>query len=460
MIESTIAALASPPGTGGISIVRMSGPQAIPIATRLFRRGSGDRLSAVESHRLYFGHITEAEEGRIIDEVLLAVMRSPRSYTREDVVEIQSHGSPAAVQAILKSVLNSGAVLAEPGEFTRRAFLNGRIDLTQAEAVMDLIHARSEQVLSRFASQMGGALRAEVERLRGECLTSLSRIEADIEFPEDIDEALDLHAIGSRLRRLTAEGIRQLTASYEAGRLARDGLSVAIVGRPNVGKSSLMNRLLGRDRAIVAPFPGTTRDAIDGFVQLDGLPITLWDTAGLRKTDDFVEAIGVHKSLERVAESDILLIVMEAHRAFGDDDREIIYEFKARPAIFVLNKVDLVKDHIEVSPPPGWPSHPVVAVSALDGQGLAELKEAIRHSARWDATFSASPLVVNLRQKLLLESCLQSVQAAADCIDNGGTAELVVAHLKDGLSRFDDVIGIGAGTDLLADVFGRFCIGK
>jgi tRNA modification GTPase len=438
----------------------MSGPQAIPIATRLFRRGSGDRLSAVESHRLYFGHITDPEDGRIIDEVLLAVMRSPRSYTREDVVEIQSHGSPAAVQAILKSVLNSGAVLAEPGEFTRRAFLNGRIDLTQAEAVMDLIHARSEQMLSRFASQMGGTLRAEIERLRGECLAYLARIEADIEFPGDIDDALDLHGIGNRLRTQTAEGIHQLASSYEAGRLARDGLSVAIVGRPNVGKSSLMNRLLCKDRAIVTPHPGTTRDAIEVFFQLDGLPITLWDTAGLRKTDDVVEAIGVHKTLERVASSDLLLFVMEAHRAFLEDDREILNDIQARPVIFVLNKVDLVKEYNGASPPPGWPPHPVVAVSALNSKGLAELRAAVRHSARWDSAFSASPLVVNLRQSRLLESCLQSVLAAADCIADGGTAELVAVHLKDGLSRFDEALGIGAGTDVLEDVFGRFCIGK
>jgi tRNA modification GTPase len=460
MIESTIAALASPPGTGGISIVRMSGPQAIPIASRLFRRGSGGRLPAVESHRLYYGHITDPDDGRIIDEVLLAVMCSPRSYTREDVVEIQSHGSPVAVRAILKAILRGGAVLAEPGEFTRRAFLNGRIDLTQAEAVMDLILARSEQALSRFATQLDGALRAEVERLRGECLSCLARIEADIEFPEDIDEDLDLHGIGNRLRHQTAEEIRQLTASYEAGRLARDGLSVAIVGRPNVGKSSLMNRLLCQDRAIVTPFPGTTRDAVEGFVQLDGLPVTLWDTAGLRKTDDAVEAIGVHKTLERVATSDILLFVMEANRPFGDDDQEILDGTKARSTIFVLNKVDLVKGRFEACAPPGWPQQPVVAISALNGQGLAELKAAIRHASRWESTFSASPLLVNLRQKQLLDSCLRSVQAASDCIAGGGTAELVAAHLKEGLSRFDEVLGIGAGTDVLEDVFGRFCIGK
>jgi len=210
----------------------------------------------------------------------------------------------------------------------------------------------------------------------------------------------------------------------------------------------------------VTPLPGTTRDAIEGHIQIDGLPITLWDTAGLRQTDELIETIGVHKTLERVAASDILLFVMEATRAFGDDDRGILEDINARPMIFVLNKSDLVKDPFEASPPPGWAPRPVIAISALSGQGLAELKAAIRHSASWDSTFSASPLVVNHRQKRLLESCLQSVQAAADCIDMGVTAELVTAHLQDGLSALDQVLGIGAGTDVLESIFGRFCIGK
>lgn len=460
MSESTIAALASPPGTGGISIVRMSGPQATAIASLLFRRRSGERLSAFQSHRLYYGHIADPDDGRIIDEVLLAVMKSPRSYTREDVVEIHSHGSPAAVQVILKSVIKNGAILAEPGEFTRRAFLNGRIDLTQAEAVMDLIHARSEQALSQFAIQLNGVLRTEVERLREGILSCLVRIEAEIEFPEDIEESIDLKDICGQLRRRIGEGIRLLLASFETGCLMRDGLSVAIVGRPNVGKSSLMNRLLCQERAIVTPFPGTTRDAIEGCIQLDGLPLTLWDTAGLRQTDEPVEAIGVRKALERAAGSDILLFVMEANRAFTDGDRAICNDIRGKLLIFVLNKIDLAQGPIETQPPPGWPEQPVMAISALSGQGLSELKAVIRRSARWDSLSGPSQLVVNLRQKQLLESCLQSVYEAADCIANGGTAELVTVHLKDGLSQLDAVLGVGGRTDVIEDIFGRFCIGK
>jgi len=387
-------------------------------------------------------------------------MKSPRTYTREDVVEIHSHGSPAAVQVILKSVLRNGAVLAEPGEFTRRAFLNGRIDLTQAEAVMDLIHARSEQALSRFAIQLDGVLRAEVERLREGCLSCLARIEAEIEFPEEIEESIDLQEICEQLRHPIGEGIRMLLASFETGRLMRDGLSVAIVGRPNVGKSSLMNRLLGQERAIVTPFPGTTRDAIEGCIQLDGLPVTLWDTAGLRQTDEPVESIGVRKAMERAATADTLLFVMEANRAFADGDREILNDIKAMSMIFVLNKIDLVQDLTETKPPPGWPVQPVIAISALSGRGLSELKAAIRLFARWDSLSGAPHLVVNLRQKQLLESCLQSVYAAADCISNGGTSELVTVHLKEGLSQLDAVLGVGVRTDVIEDIFGRFCIGK
>jgi tRNA modification GTPase len=237
-------------------------------------------------------------------------------------------------------------------------------------------------------------------------------------------------------------------------------LSVAIVGRPNVGKSSLMNRLLCQERAIVTPFPGTTRDAIEGCIQLDGLPVTLWDTAGLRQTDEPVEAIGVRKALERAAGSDMLIFVMEANRAFTEGDHDILNDIKAMSIIFVLNKIDLVQGPIETKPPSGWPVQPVIAISALSGRGLSELKAAIRNSARWDSPPGASQLVVNLRQKQLLESCLQSVNAAADCIANGGTAELVTVHLKDGLSQLDAVLGIGVRTDVIEDIFGRFCIGK
>jgi tRNA modification GTPase len=460
MSESTIAALASPPGTGGISIVRMSGPQAIAIASRLFRRRSGKRYSAFKSHLLYYGNITDSQDGRVIDEVLLAVMKRPRTYTREDVVEIHSHGSPAAVQAIINSLLKCGAILAEPGEFTRRAFLNGRIDLTQAEAVMDLIHARSEQVLSRFATQLDGALRTEIERLREDCLSCLSRIEAEIEFPEDMDEVTDLNAMGEHLRNRTGAAISTLTASFEAGQLMRDGLNVTIVGRPNVGKSSLMNRLLRRERAIVTPYAGTTRDAIEGCIQIDGLPVTLWDTAGLRNTDEPVEAIGIRKTLERAAGSDLLLFVMEADQPFRDDDRGLLSDIRFMPMIYVLNKIDLVGAQNADRLPPDWPVHPVVTISALSGQGVTELTGLIRRSARWESLAEASQLVVNLRQKQLLDSCLQSLYRAADCIADRGTAELVAVHVKDGLSHLDEVLGVVVKTDVLEDIFRRFCIGK
>jgi tRNA modification GTPase len=460
MRESTIAALASPPGTGGISIIRISGPRALDIAARLFRRRSGERLGTVQSHRLYYGHIAEPADGRILDEVLLAVMKRPQTYTREDVVEIHSHGSPAAVRAILQAVLQCGAEAAEPGEFTRRAFLNGRIDLTQAEAVMDLIEARSERALELFASQLDGSLRAEIEQVRGECLSALGRIEAEIDFPDDV-EPVDLGELGRELSGRTAASLRKLVCSFEAGRLWRDGLNVAIVGRPNVGKSSLMNRLLCRERAIVTPYPGTTRDAIEGWVQVDGLPVILWDTAGLRRTDEPVEAIGIRKSIERAATSDLLLFVMEADRPFADDDHVILTDIIDRPMIFVLNKVDLAPDAGSLgNPPSGWPACPSVAVSALTGEGLPDLSHAIRQRAGLNAAPDCSAVIVNLRQMRLLDSCLSSIEAAAACVCGGGTSELVAVHLKESLARLDEISGAGADTDVLDHIFGRFCIGK
>jgi tRNA modification GTPase len=459
MNESTIAALATPPGTGGISIVRMSGPQAISIASRLFRHRSGQQ-SEFQSHRLYYGHLADPLNGNPIDEVLLAVMRSPRTYTREDVVEIHSHGSPAAVQAILQAVLQSGAVQAEPGEFTRRAFLNGRIDLTQAEAVMDLIHARSEQALSFFAAQMNGSLRKEIERLRDDCVAFLAHIEARIDFPDDMEEDLDLSRIGSGVRDRIAVPVRMLVQSFAAGCLMRDGLNVAIVGRPNVGKSSLMNRLMCRERAIVTPYPGTTRDAIEGRIELDGLAVTLWDTAGLRRTDEPIEAIGIEKTVECAANSNLLLFVMEAQEAFTADDRAILADLKAHPMIYVLNKVDLVQPPVAHDSPPDWPSHPAVLVSALSGLGLAELTATIRRSIGWDSQPATSRMVINLRQKALLESCLQAVLGASDqCMDDG-PAELVSVHLKEALANLDAILGTRVPPDVLEHIFGRFCIGK
>ncbi len=455
MVDSTIAAVASPAGTGGISIIRISGPSSIPIAASIFRSASKKDSrqpppDSLASHRLYYGHIFDHHAGRALDEVLLGVMRAPRSYTREDVVEVNCHGGPAAVRAILDLILRKGARLAEPGEFTRRAFLNGRIDLTQAEAVIDIINARTDQAFEAAVVQANGALRQELERVREALIEILTRNEAAIDFPEEEDVGPD-------------DDASQLLHNYRDGRSIREGLTVAIVGRPNVGKSSLMNRLLGRERAIVTPHPGTTRDAIEDELVLKGVSVRLWDTAGLHQDSaDPVEAIGIQKSLDCIDHSDLLLFVLEAHRPVAAEDIAIYSKIRSRPLVFVLNKVDLVAGSLRPCRYP-WDQADCasVSVSALTGRGLEDLRGTILKHAGGDGCLEKVPAVIpNLRQKSLIEECLRSAEAAAERLGNHESPELVDIYLKQAIDKIDEILGSGAKTDIIDRIFSRFCIGK
>jgi tRNA modification GTPase len=467
MDDSTIAAIATPAGTGGISIIKISGDRAIAIASALFQGSSqsppdGTPIVPLHSHRLHHGHIMDPANGGTLDEVLLSVMRAPHSYTCEDVVEINSHGSPAAVQAILELVLRNGARLAEPGEFTRRAFVNGRIDLTQAEAVIDLINARTARALEISTAQLSGALSQEIQNLRCDCLDLLARIEAGIDFPEDVDENFDGPAMSREVRGRVIEPIRGLLRLYADGRSIRDGLTVAIVGRPNVGKSSLMNRLLCRERAIVTQFPGTTRDAIEDILVIKGVAVSLWDTAGLQEPGDPVESIGIQKTWERCEQADLIVFVLEAHKPLSEDDFRIFARIQSRAIVIVFNKIDLLEEaSSEPELPPHWPQLRRVSVSALKGLGLEDLRAAIIQSA-WSENVlgGVGKIMPNLRQKTVLERCAEAVEAAADCLEESGTPEIVAIHLKEALDLLDEVLGARVRTDILENIFGRFCIGK
>jgi tRNA modification GTPase len=467
MDDSTIAAIATPAGTGGISIIKISGPRAIAIASALFQGASptlSDAAPPVEfqSHRLHHGHIVDPESRVVLDEILLSVMRAPHSYTCEDVVEINSHGSPAAVRVILENVLRAGARLAEPGEFTRRAFLNGRIDLTQAEAVIDLIHARSARALEISTAQMSGSLRQEILVLRGVCIDLLSGIEAGIDFPEDVEESFDCPAISGLLHAQVIDPIRRLIRLHADGRAIRDGLTVAIAGRPNVGKSSLMNRLLSRERSIVTQFPGTTRDAIEDLLVIKGVPVSVWDTAGLQESGDPVESIGILKTWERCKQADLILFVLEAHKPLSEADLHIFSKIRSRPIVCVFNKIDLLeKNSPEPVIPPDWTGLRRVPVSALNGLGLDELRAAIIQSA-WSENVLAGEgnIIPNLRQKVVLQRCSESAEAAADCVEAGETPEIVAIHLKEVVDLLDEVLGARVKTDILENIFNRFCIGK
>lgn len=469
MDDSTIAAIASPAGTGGISIVKISGPSSIPIAANIFQAASmpsgvlfnPDRF---ESHRLYYGHIIDDQSGRTLDEVLLAVMRAPRSYTCEDIVEINCHGGAAAVRTVLKLVLRKGARLADPGEFTRRAFLNGRIDLTQAEAVIDIINARTDRALEIASAQVGGALRRELENLRSLLIERLAYNEAAIDFPETegVDQPLDGNMMSRRLRIEVIQPIDRLLRNYYDGRAIREGLTVAIVGRPNVGKSSLMNRLLSCERAIVTPHPGTTRDSIEADLMIQGILISLWDTAGLHNSVDAIEVIGIKKTIECAAQADLILFVVEAHHPLAAEDYTIYQKIGSKPVVFILNKIDLIDEFSQQTIiPDDWVDALRIPVSALSGQGIEAVKDVILNCAVGESCLETAPLVIpNLRQKSLLEQCIQATEAAAAGFEKNDPPELIDLHLRQALDRIDETLGLSAKTDIIDHIFSRYCIGK
>lgn len=469
MDDSTIAAIASPAGAGGISIVKISGPSSIPIAASIFKPTSKpSRVQFIpdrfESHRLYYGHIVDDQSGRTLDEVLLAVMRAPRSYTCEDIVEINCHGGAAAVRAVLKLVLRKGARLADPGEFTRRAFLNGRIDLTQAEAVIDIINARTDRALEIASAQIGGDLRREVENIRSLLIERLAYNEAAIDFPEieDVEKSLDCNMMSRSLRIEIIQPIEQLLRNYYDGRAIREGLTVAIVGRPNVGKSSLMNRLLSCERAIVTPHPGTTRDAIEADLMIRGMLIRLWDTAGLHNSIDPIEVIGIQKTIECAAQADLILFVVEAHRPLAKEDYTIYQKIDSKPVMYVLNKIDLIDEFSPQTIIPGdWVEASRIPVSALSGQGIEAVRDAILNYAIGEDFLEMAPLIIpNLRQKSLLERCIEAAEAAAVAFEKNEPPELIDIHLRQALDRIDETLGHSAKTEIIDHIFSRFCIGK
>ena len=475
MDNATITAIATPVGRGGIGIIKLSGSRALAIAAAIFSPARSDTAAHFEpirsskantgsdfqSHRLYYGHIIEPDSRRIIDEVLISVMKAPRSYTREDVVEINAHGGQVAVNAILELVLRHGARIAEPGEFTKRAFLNGRIDLTQAEAVIHMINARTGMALQMAAAQVGGHLKRSVERIREFLIELLTRTEAGIDFPDDVPEIIDPKTTLKEIEQHVITPLRFLIKQHVDGNVLRDGLKVAVVGRPNVGKSSLLNCLVQKERAIVTAIPGTTRDSIEESLIIKGIPVVLVDTAGLHDTEDPIETIGVQKTIENVNGADLILFMVEANSSLTAADQKIFEQLGEKPRIVVLNKIDLVSTGDCIALPDRWKPVDSVQVSALYDRGIDSLKTLI-----FETAFGKKPIdlqggiIPNLRQKLLLEDSVRAAEAAANQLNDGIPVELVAIDLQDAIDALGQVIGSTAKLDLLDKIFSRFCIGK
>jgi tRNA modification GTPase len=456
--SDTIAAIATPYGESGIGIVRISGPLSEKVATRLFRPQK--KVPRLKSHHLYYGEIADSESGRPLDEVLVTLMRKPRTYTREDIVEINCHGGFLVLKKVLEVVLAQGVRLAGPGEFTKRAFLNGRIDLSQAEAVIDVIRAKTGKSLSIANQQLKGDLSHEIEGLRERVVRSLASVEALIDFPEeeiDVDE--------DEIKRDVEEAQRsvgQLIASHEEGKIYRDGVSVSIVGKTNVGKSSLLNVLLREDRAIVSPIPGTTRDVIEETVTINEIPIRLVDMAGIRRAANAIESEGVRLAKGKVGESDMVIVVIDGSRGLDMHDREIIDEVREKKKVVAVNKVDLPMMTAMEQVQELFPKTEVVGISALRNWGIDTLKESIYCTVTGNGVGrdAGEVVVTNARHKMALQRSLETLGRAREGIEGKIPIELVALELRSCLDCLGEIRGETTTEEVLERVFSQFCIGK
>jgi len=468
MKSTTIAAISTPFGNGGIGIVRLSGNRSVHIAASLFQRTQKNDPAGVTmaetqlaSHRFYHGKIIDPDTREAIDEVLFVVMRSPRSYTREDVVEIHSHSGPVVMGKIYEKVLAAGATMAEPGEFTKRAFLNGRIDLTQAEAVADIIDAKSETALRAANRQLAGGLSEKIGSIREALLAILALLESAIDFSDDVQDDIQSEAMVEELEQGVLKKIEKLLNNYEQNHFFRDGVKMAVIGRPNVGKSSLMNRLIKRDRAIVTAVPGTTRDVIEEMLHIKGLPVVIMDTAGLHDAHGEVEKIGIRKTRQSIKDADIILFMVDNSEPLCAEDFAIYSEISDKKHLVVKNKIDLSCDGNILNMADDWLQGPSVNISALNGTHIHKLKQMIWKVIVGDTGADrAVGIVPNLRHKVGLEQCLVSCKRARHALVNGMPEEMVAADIQEGIELLDRLLGEHHRTDILDQVFSQFCIGK
>ena len=450
----TIAAISTPLGEGAIGIVRLSGTDSFAIAQKIFK---GKDLASVASHTLNYGHIVDPDKNEILDEVMVGAMRSPKTFTREDIIEINTHGGIAVTNEILQLAIREGARMAEPGEFTKRAFLNGRVDLTQAEAVMDIIRAKTDKAMNIAVKQLDGSLSDLINNTRQEILNTLAQVEVNIDYPEydDVEEA-------------TTEIIREKTSEFEAlltnllktarrGKILREGISTAIIGRPNVGKSSLLNNLLREEKAIVTDIEGTTRDVIEEYVNINGVPLKLVDTAGIRETEDIVEQIGVERSKKALKEADLVLLVLNASEPLTDQDRQLLEISQDSNRIILLNKVDL-PEKIEIDQLP----EDYIKISVLKNQNIDQIEDRINALffenaglVEQDATYLS-----NARHISLIEKAVESLQAVNEGLALGMPVDLLQVDLTRTWEILGEITGDAAPDELITQLFSQFCLGK
>ena len=454
----TICGIATPLGEGGISIIRVSGSDSLKVINKIFKGKNSSDILDMKSYTMRYGYICDIDSKVEIDEVIISYMKGPRSFTAEDVVEVNCHGGVVSTGRVLEEIIKAGARIAEPGEFTKRAFLNGRIDLSQAEAVMDIIRAKTDLSMKSAVMQSNGALSKEIGKLREYMLNTLALIEYSVDFTEDDEEPDETIPIRVQEQLTVAiEDMKKLLEGANEGRIIRDGLKLAIIGKPNVGKSSLWNCLLKEKRAIVTDIPGTTRDIIEEFISLDGIPVKITDTAGIRETEDEVEKIGVEKSREKIDEADLVVLMLDSSRPLEDEDREIIEKVKDKKYVVLMNKNDLEK---KISDEDIKELKNIIYISAKTGFGIDELKEKVKDLFFNGEVDSESMIISNNRHKQALYRALENCEEALDRVKSNEYLDLISIYVTSALKALGEITGSELEEDLINKIFSEFCVGK
>lgn len=467
MNDDTIVAVSTPPGTGGIAVIRMSGKEAVCIADKFFK--GRKKLKDASTHTVNFGHIIDPQNNDVVDEVLATVMRAPRTYTREDIVEINCHGSSAVVKRVLEIAIKNGARPAEPGEFTKRAFLNGRIDLSQAEAVIDLINSKTSESSKAALGQLEGKLSQKLKKARDKLIELLAHIEVTVDYPEHDVEQITAEMAYKEIIKIISE-MEKLVQDFDRGKILREGINIVIAGKPNAGKSSLLNMLSGENKAIVTDIPGTTRDLIEEYINIKGIPAKVTDTAGIRETEDIVEKIGVQKAREALNQADLVLVMIDAQEGFDLQTKNIMRQNVNKKTILLINKTDIVDNneilgiiqqvHVFLDSL-NFNNIDIIEISAKTGQGIEELENKIYCMFMGGEIMqNQEVLLTNARHKDLIDKARLSLQDAVNAYFNGLTLDCIAIDIKNAAEFLGMITGESVSEDVLKEIFSRFCIGK
>lgn len=458
----TIAAISTAIGNGGIGIIRMSGKESFEILQKIFRNNKNEKidLNKIKGYTIQYGTIVDAKTNEKIDEVLVSFFKNPKSYTREDMCEINSHGGMVVEKQILEQCLKNGAILAEPGEFTKRAFLNGRIDLSQAESIMDLINSKTEKESKASINQLQGDLSNKINEIRHDLLDIMADIEAQIDYPEyDLEEVTNSRAL--EVLENTKNKLEALKDSFRSGKILKEGIKTAIIGRPNAGKSSLLNQILREERAIVSEIEGTTRDTIEEFITIKGIPLKIIDTAGIRQTVDKIEEIGVKKALEIAKEAELVLVILDNTKELTKEDKEILKIAESKNSIILLNKVDLKENNLEENEEVKKINKKIIKISAKNGNGIEELYNEIEKMFQIQNLETDGEIIItNIRHKNQIENGLKNINEAIKAVNNNLPIDIISISIKQTLEDLGKITGANVSEDIINEIFSKFCLGK